>query len=503
MIAPLQVIILLLIVAAFSSAPQRPPVAFSASMVIVLVVLGHCALLFRAKRRFHRMSRDLQSGLLSPTDMNMAIPKTVRQLMAMNTMLLAADLWLFGFGWLVKFHWNLGRIPLLSSTIWLAAPVMTWLAIWWLEYPLEIQIHRQTLATQGDEEPSTGFPTHPLPSRFQYVNMQFRHGLSLLLVLLAVDLLTIPLTALMNEWNLGYWSAIASVLPVLVLLLVLPTIIVHYWRTTPLPGGPLRTRLESLARCNKVGFIDIRVWHTYYRIPNAAVLGLLAWTRYFLLTDLLLERLEPRQVEAVFAHEVGHGHHRHIWWYLLTFLAADLLGTGISLWAGNVWSLSDNTVMLVNFSIVGVLVIFGFSRVSRMCEHQADWFAARHIATVVAATTTPLMEGAAAYPASTMDGHRQTVTLVNPDDPTPETPAQAGARIFSESLSTLVGMANRPRDRAGWMHPSMRDRVNLLAAMAESQYLQLRFNRRINAMRIGIVIAAVAGAALTFWAARG
>jgi hypothetical protein len=65
----------------------------------------------------------------------------------------------------------------------------------------------------------------------------------------------------------------------------------------------------------------------------------------------------------------------------------------------------------------------------------------------------------------------------------------------------LVGIANRPRDRAGWMHPSTQNRVDLLAALAESPNRQKQFARRIWLMRLGILIAAATGAALTLWAA--
>lgn len=497
MIAPLQVIILLLIVAAFSAAPLRPPLPFSPWMVIGIVVLAHGLLLLQAHRRFQRIDRNVQAGSTSAADAGGEIQRLVQRLMASNTLLLAADLWLFGLGWLIKFHWNVGQIPVLSSVIWLAAPVLTWLTIWYLEYPMEVTLHRQTEML----EQRKNFPSHPLPSRMQYVNMQFRHGLSLLIVLLAFDLVMVPLTMMMNRWNLGNWSAEVSLLPALVLLLVLPAIVVHYWRTTRLPDGPLRTCLEDLSRRKKVGFMDIRIWNTYYRIPNAAILGMLPWCRYFLLTDLLLERLDPGQVEAVFAHEVGHGHHRHIWWYLLTFAAADLLGTGIAFWAGNYWSLGTNTAMLLNFSIVGVLVVFGFSKVSRLCEHQADWFAARHIADRIASAAVHQVPFATVYSLSAPPRVAPSSDdLSAASAPVVETAAQAGARIFSESLTILVGMANRPRDRAGWMHPSTQNRVDLLATLAVSREEQQRFNRRIRLMRMGIVVAAAAGMALTFWA---
>ena len=50
---------------------------------------------------------------------------------------------------------------------------------------------------------------------------------------------------------------------------------------------------------------------------NAAVMGLFPQVRYILLSDLLLETMTDEQVEAVFAHEVGHIVHRHMAWYVV------------------------------------------------------------------------------------------------------------------------------------------------------------------------------------------
>ena len=75
---------------------------------------------------------------------------------------------------------------------------------------------------------------------------------------------------------------------------------------------------------------DILVWHTHYNMGNAAVMGVVPQMRYVLLSDLLLERMDDEQIEAVFAHEIGHVVHRHMVWYVIFFLTVVFgeLGAG-------------------------------------------------------------------------------------------------------------------------------------------------------------------------------
>ena len=48
------------------------------------------------------------------------------------------------------------------------------------------------------------------------------------------------------------------------------------------------------------------------------------------MSDALLESLSDRQIEAVFAHEVGHGRHRHLWWYMAMAVSAMTLSWWLS-----------------------------------------------------------------------------------------------------------------------------------------------------------------------------
>jgi STE24 endopeptidase len=94
----------------------------------------------------------------------------------------------------------------------------------------------------------------------------------------------------------------AVVLPVWVLPL--------FYRLTPLPSGPLRERLTTLA--DRVRVPVIGVWvadqSRKSRTANAAVVGL-GRTRRIVLFDTLVEGFAPAEIESVLAHELGHHVH--------------------------------------------------------------------------------------------------------------------------------------------------------------------------------------------------
>ena len=63
-------------------------------------------------------------------------------------------------------------------------------------------------------------------------------------------------------------------------------------------------------------------------MANAAIVGFLPGHRTVLFSDSLLAGLPPRELAAVFAHEIGHARRHHVLvfgaWTLVFFLAGDL-----------------------------------------------------------------------------------------------------------------------------------------------------------------------------------
>ncbi|HMM52277.1 MAG TPA: M48 family metalloprotease, partial [Burkholderiaceae bacterium] len=109
--------------------------------------------------------------------------------------------------------------------------------------------------------------------------------------------------------------------------------------------------------------------------------------------DTLLSRLDPDEIEAVLAHELGHFHHRHVPRRIALMLAASLAGLWLLGWlSGQGWFYQGlgvtpaagefEAAALVLFLLV--LPVFGFplrplvSRALRQHEFQADAYAATH-----------------------------------------------------------------------------------------------------------------------------
>jgi STE24 endopeptidase len=204
---------------------------------------------------------------------------------------------------------------------------------------------------------------------------------------LAAVLLVYALLRALPAW---WWLAASGSFLVLYvgLAIVLPVWIVPlFYRMTPLADEALRTRLLALAE--RVGVPAIGVWvvdqSRKSRTANAAVLGL-GRTRRILLFDTILD-FEPRELEAVLAHELGH-HARHDVWRALAVqtaltvtgfaIAHAALPRGVTWWglrdiadpAGLPW-------LAVVVAVVGLVTLPLTNGYSRRVERHADDFALR------------------------------------------------------------------------------------------------------------------------------
>jgi STE24 endopeptidase len=309
-----------------------------------------------------------------------------------------------------------------------------------------------------------------------------------------------------------YWPAAAEstweqplslvVLGVVVLTLA-PAFVRIAWPTRPLPPGPLRDRLERLAQ--RAGFrcTDILLWDTNQAIVNAGVTGFLPWYRYVLLTDALVDGLNPHEIAAVFGHEIGHIAHRHLLYFgffILGSLAVLVFGgeaaAPLRSWTPPavetlVWG--DSTVAQIvqvaaGLAIVGLYFLAAFGYVSRRFERQADVFGCRAVS--CGRPDCP--------PHADFDGR-----------PGPSPPAGAmelcpvGVRIFVSALSN-VAMLNGMRPTAwSWRHGSIVRRIAFLESLVDRPDAERRFQTGVRRMRRGVAVALLAAvavlAALTSW----
>ncbi|MBX9583861.1 MAG: M48 family metalloprotease, partial [Gemmataceae bacterium] len=190
-----------------------------------------------------------------------------------------------------------------------------------------------------------------------------------------------------------YRAAAVAVVPVLIL--VLPLLVKPLLGLKPLPPGPVRDRLEALARRLRFRSAGLLVWPTHGHGANALILGLVPRVRYVVFTDALLDALPDDERDAVFGHEVGHARHGHVWYYAV-FLALSMavLAAGLLLGMRELAAAADAdpgawytpvltdevgwTAFLPVVLAAGyVFLVFGF--VSRRCERQADVFGCRAV----------------------------------------------------------------------------------------------------------------------------
>lgn len=236
--------------------------------------------------------------------------------------------------------------------------------------------------------------------------------------------------------------------PAAAIAVTFPALLGIVWGAEPLPAGPLRRRLAHTARRVGVPLRRIHVWHTEGRIANAAVVGILAPLRTVFLSDGLLGRLGDRQVEAVFAHELGHIRHRH------ALRRIALVGT-MALGATAVVAGCPNGIVQVALPFafgIAMLPVLGWY--SRQLEHQADL---RAVITL-------------------SSGRRLT---------------SVAAERLIDALTRLVGP--EPRDARGeWLHPSIARRAAFLDAAIAEPTVPSRLHRRLRAIDAVMLLTAIA-----------
>lgn len=354
---------------------------------------------------------------------------------------------------------QLKAIPLVGKAMAAGPFIAALLAYWWAIYPLDRamrQQNSQAMAIAGESAP-------PVWTRRQFMGFNLRHNLLFLAVPISLIVLVMDVMQL-AEPVLGAGIAVpAGLAAVGGIFVSAPAIIVRIWRTSPLPAGRLRSRLEQLSR--QAGFTcrNILVWHTGRMIVNAAVLGAARPVRYVLLSDAMLEHFDDDAVEAVFAHEAGHIVHRHIPYIILFSVGLILLiGSVVDLSAA--WlNLSSPTDELLALSVTGVLWVWFFGILSRQFERQADVFAAA-------------------------DGTNAELTA-------------EGVARFSDALLKVGRLNGISPSRRNFRHGSIAHRLAYLERISRSGEGCSTVARSVRRIKIAIWLLAAAGAGVTAFVA--
>jgi Zn-dependent protease with chaperone function len=105
-----------------------------------------------------------------------------------------------------------------------------------------------------------------------------------------------------------------------------PLLIQKFWRCKPLEDGYYRRRIAALCQRAGLAYADILYWPIFGgKMITAGVMGLIRKFRYILVTPSLLDLLEPEEIDAVIAHEIGHIKKKHLLFYLAFFVGYMLL----------------------------------------------------------------------------------------------------------------------------------------------------------------------------------
>jgi len=105
-----------------------------------------------------------------------------------------------------------------------------------------------------------------------------------------------------------------------------PLLIQKFWRCTPLEDGGHRRRITELCERAGLEYAEILYWPIFGgKMITAGVMGLVKKFRYILVTRSLLHLLDPAEIDAVIAHEIGHIKKKHLIFYLVFFIGYMVL----------------------------------------------------------------------------------------------------------------------------------------------------------------------------------
>ncbi|HVT89933.1 MAG TPA: M48 family metallopeptidase [Tepidisphaeraceae bacterium] len=380
-------------------------------------------------------------------------------------------------------------------------PLLAWMGLWWAQYPADRALREQSVLIQLDED----LPIHAPPGFWSYFIANLRLQIlfttvPVMLIMFLHDLINV--IALKGFGRNLARSAAGSMdanielvlyfVSIGVVVLFSPELLRRVLHTQPLPDSPLRQRLEAMCRRTGLKCRDILLWRTDNNMGNAAVMGLIPQVRYVLLSDVLLETMSDSQIEAVFAHEIGHVKHWHMGWYVVLIATIQLLCFG----PGQV--INDRLVKLQwltqeTLDAIGAITFIGgfflvFGYLSRWFERQADVFAARLMeqqasGTVASAVGNP-DDAAMIFDPEGWAQPKQRSTHVGPH----------GAATFASALHRVAMVNNIPVSARNFTHGSIAQRMEYLQNLSSDPSRTIQFDRWMSSLYIillmGLVVCA-------------
>jgi STE24 endopeptidase len=388
----------------------------------------------------------------------------------------------------------LGRLPLDGPGLLLGClpSFLTWMGIWWAQFPADRTLREQNILIQLNE--NLPVQTPPTFRTFFLVNLRlqilFTLAPAVVLVLVHDILLLIchSIPALAGREDMV--DALVTLPAIGCLVIFGPEILRRVLRTEPLPDCPLKRKLAEIAQRHRVRFHDVLLWKTDNQMGNAAVMGFVPRFRYVLISDLLLETMHDEQIEAIFAHEIGHVMHRHLLWLMAAIMAlmfafagpGQLLVDGMSSMHARFGWLTESIQMAI--ALCGAMALFAlaFGFVSRKFERQADVFAARTIQEI---SRPQPAEDFAGLEAMIEGPARHTAVLE--EEPNADFVGRHGAAVFCSALERVAAVNNIPIAARSWCHGSIAKRMRFLEFLSRDARRTAEFDRFMRRLYLGLI----------------
>ncbi len=168
-------------------------------------------------------------------------------------------------------------------------------------------------------------------SRSAYVWSQISFSVPVLLPWLVLSAITDLINALPFDWLKNQLATTTGSVVYFMFFLVIvavigPAMIQKFWRCRPLEDSTMRQRIEAVCKKANLEYANILYWPIFGgRMITAGVMGLIKKFRYILVTNALLSSLQPAEIDAVIAHEIGHVKRYHLVFYLVFFAGFMIL----------------------------------------------------------------------------------------------------------------------------------------------------------------------------------
>lgn len=150
-------------------------------------------------------------------------------------------------------------------------------------------------------------------------------------------------------------------------------------RLQPLRDRELETQIQSLARREGVGKVDVEVRDASRstRAINAEIYGVGPTKRMILWDTALDGRLTRAEVRALAAHELGHLHARHVWksigWLFLFSLPGAYVVARATRRRGGLGQPAAVPLALLVVTVLELALLPATNAISRHYEAEADW----------------------------------------------------------------------------------------------------------------------------------